>query len=326
MFETGGDIRRLFEAGLNVIVSDFRESIPEADAWLSELGAEIGLAQELISLTAFATPASGNGAEPHLDAIEGLQIQLAGRKRMSLAPERVRFAGNFFPGRPVGESHIAVFGTRYPRRAPKPLESVELRPGSAAYIPRGYWHSTVARGPSFAITIGFRWPTAIDVLLPRLRLALLRDSAWRAPLIGCHRSGAGVQANSKRIDELVRSLKRGLARVDGEDAIAASHDTATRVNGLRDGQKLLRCPARFQFRRSGRERELAITSLHGAGETVFDIESNLAGPCRWIGSLDRAFSIGELRRKFPDVEPDAVRELLAALVGAEALQFMPWGL
>jgi hypothetical protein len=113
--------------------------------------------------------------------------------------------------------------------------------------------------------------------------------------------------------------------VDGENAVAASHDAHIRLKHLRDGERLVRTPTQFRFRRAGRARELVLTTLRGGGTSTVEIESHVEAPCRWIGGLSRPFSVGELRRRFPRLHADTMREILGCLVDAEALQFVPNG-
>jgi 50S ribosomal protein L16 3-hydroxylase len=205
---------RLFRAGLNIWFFEFRTA--SLEPWITEVAAEIGIPNSGIRLYAFAAPGGGdNGTDPHWDANEVMHIQLAGRKTMRLAPNKhvhhPDIAG--IAGESFAEDLVGQMASGVPKGPPTSWQSVELRPGSALYFPRGYWHETTASTDSFAVGIGLYWPTPIDVVLPYLRTMLRCDREWRRPL-----SGAVVWEVSRDVQRPAGRSPRSL-----EDALRSAN-------------------------------------------------------------------------------------------------------
>ncbi len=69
-----------------------------------------------------------------------------------------------------------------------------MRAGSVLFLPRGTWHNTETPGNSLSLSIAIDVPPALRCLLDQLRLLLLRDAPWRAPLTGGASAGAAAAA------------------------------------------------------------------------------------------------------------------------------------
>lgn len=62
---------------------------------------------------------------------------------------------------------------------PSDAQTFELKPGSLLFVPRGYWHSTLADGDSLALNFTYTAPAWIDLFMSALRSRLLQSELWR---------------------------------------------------------------------------------------------------------------------------------------------------
>ncbi len=105
--------------------------LPSIAGWVEAIRADLGLTPAQIRCTLICTP-PGKGTRKHFDAVEGLTIQLHGRKRWR-----------------VERNSAVVLTTRAgtDEASPEMSESADtftLLPGSASFLPRGWWHDTLA--------------------------------------------------------------------------------------------------------------------------------------------------------------------------------------
>lgn len=71
-----------------------------------------------------------------------------------------------------------------PIRSRAAFTTVEMKPGSVLFLPRGTWHRTESEGDSMSVSIAVDTPPAVDYIVAQLRMLLLQDPRWRAPLYG----------------------------------------------------------------------------------------------------------------------------------------------
>lgn len=314
---------RLFQAGLNVWFYEFRtESI---EPWVAEIAGELGIPNECIRLYAFAAPGGGaNGTDPHWDGNDVIHIQISGRKTMRLAPnpfvDQPDIAG--IARAPFSEDLVAEFPGELPRDAPTEWETVDLRPGTVLYFPRGYWHDTIASTDSFAVGIGLYWPTALDVVVPYLKTLLREKIEWRQPLFGALKDRQTRERSASRIAKLLGDLdlsdpegvaRRAIARGGGVESRFALESADLRFVGMFMD---------LTVRRNGSSAEVTLATHKGNQRIVFDAPIDLAPLIRWIGRR-RSFSRTDLEAVFPRVERGEIDDVLKLFLRQGAIQFDP---
>lgn len=180
------DPATLYGMGLTLYLPDVEPLIPEAAALARALESDLGIPSGCARLTVWASPET-DGAACHFDAEDVFSIQLAGRKRFSIVEEpalRHAVGSQYGPGIPPPADLVRQVGDRLPTPDGACFVDVDMAPGSVLYLPRGHWHRTSADSDSLSVTIAIGTPTVLDVVLARLRDALVADERWRRPLGG----------------------------------------------------------------------------------------------------------------------------------------------
>jgi hypothetical protein len=119
----------------------------------------------------------------HFDRLEGLNIQLSGAKRWSLAA-RPRFSD---PRDNYGLRELAPSALGYCRDELEAIEAIDvdetlhLSAGTALYVPAGHWHRVEsAAGASVSVAFTIRRLARVDLALRALESRLAGDAWWRA--------------------------------------------------------------------------------------------------------------------------------------------------
>jgi hypothetical protein len=311
---------RLYRAGLNIMFHEFR--LPSVESWLEELAAEIGIANHLIRLYGFAAPpGEDNGTDAHWDPNEVIHIQLRGRKRFRLAPNKhvVQPSIGGIARDSFSEDSVAEMRGHVPLEAPRRWHLVELRPGSVLYFPRGYWHETSTIDESFAIGLGLYWPTPLDVVLPYLKTLLRRDLAWRRPLFGMLKNGDA----RARHEAALASRFRDVGVDEAMAPVAALAMTGGPTHRLAtDAERLhfVRMPMSLSAKRAEAGWLTTIRTLKGQDILELEVGARLLRVLKWIDSRRGSFTIADLRSRFPDVDGDEHREILRVLISVAAVQ------
>lgn len=184
----GGQGAAFFDDGVSVNLEEFDRVCPAAGGWLDALSEELGVPRRFCGCSAFVSPA-GSGLPLHFDDKDVVVVQVSGVKRWRLAdntglryPTANYAAGSRYVSRELaGYYRPGAPGTEPPQH----LDTVDLRPGDALFLPRGHWHGTEAdeRTPSVSLSFGIAAPSWTAVFLERLRLRLLTADHWRAPAV-----------------------------------------------------------------------------------------------------------------------------------------------
>jgi len=119
----------------------------------------------------------------HFDADDALNVQLIGRKRWRLAPNACIDA----PMSGASAENVSArlrrdaHTQRWPRAMPEEHVTIDVAPGQAVWLPRGWWHDTTVTGrdPSLAMVFGLVAPTLAAAWTDALRRHLERDAMWR---------------------------------------------------------------------------------------------------------------------------------------------------
>lgn len=176
-----------FCSGMGTIVIDnVQKSVPEIGALLCALSREIygqKSNDDLILCNGYANKAH-SGSAMHFDNHEVLVIHLIGKKRWRFAPcgqiKNPHVA--YKVGTECDRELSAILREPFPAKMPMPYRTVTLRPGSVLFLPRGYWHATLAIEDCLALTLSFRATTIAQLLATNLLKMLHRQEAWREPV------------------------------------------------------------------------------------------------------------------------------------------------
>lgn len=201
------DAKKLFQNGMGLLFNEAHRISPTLQTWLSKIRKDLGISVQTYSrCLIYATP-DGKGTAPHFDQNINFVLQIHGTKIWKLAPNKhvinplTRHAMGSDPDTEL-DSYLE---DDFPTAMPKDTQTAELMPGSLLFVPRGYWHSTEAKGEALALNFTFTAPTWIDLFMTALRSRLVLSPEWRATAHGV--------SDSSRIDEAEAYLETLLAGI-----------------------------------------------------------------------------------------------------------------
>jgi len=176
----------------------------------------LGAPRRKVIASLFFTP-SGGGAVPHFDKNENFTIQLTGAKRWQVGETPM------VPATP--ESYTLGSTMIMPALAPllaqaqrPPEQTVDLKPGTLLYVPRGTVHHTGAGEPSWSLNLSYCPATWLDLLQAGLQQRLAASPRWRGIVTGVGGDSAAQDAN--RLPELLTELRRLLDDPREAEALA----------------------------------------------------------------------------------------------------------
>ena len=133
-----------------VLVQDVNTQVPELANLLREFRflPDARLDDVMVS---FATP--GGGVGPHVDSYDVFLLQARGTRRWRIGPLKTARARELLPDQPL--KILREF---------KPTQTYDLAAGDMLYLPPGYGHDGVALDECVTYSIGFRAPSAGEML------------------------------------------------------------------------------------------------------------------------------------------------------------------
>lgn len=288
---------RLYEGCQPIQVSGIGVGVPEVDRWTRAIAKDLGMPPivDSVRANAFAAIAGGVRFPLHFDATDVIVVQLVGDKRWRLAPNpEVPYptsgCGTFapvLPGKDIRRYHYDGFPQ------PKRERTILLRPGSALYVPGGYWHGTETIGPSFSITFVLGRPSAHDLVLERIKAALSQNPAWLEPAVGI-RGGARARRKAEaRLGELLRHFDRDVGKLDARELI--------------DG---------YLVRHRGIETQRFVPRPSASKRTSMRLTRNERPLAQWVSKRRRPFGLWDALSAAGTLNRPAAAELLARLVAA----------
>ncbi|GAA2715446.1 cupin domain-containing protein [Actinoplanes palleronii] len=165
-------VLRLFAGGATLVLQGLHRLWPPVIDFAGRLGAEL---RQPLQANAYLSPPSSQGFDTHYDTHDVFVLQVEGAKRWRVHPpvlpdplERQPWGGR------ADEVGATAEG--------EPLLDVELLPGDALYLPRGWLHSArTGSGRSLHLTVGVRALTRFD-LVEELLTAAAAEPRLRASL------------------------------------------------------------------------------------------------------------------------------------------------
>lgn len=182
------------------------EAIPTISKACDELASVLDIPRHYVSCEAFAAN-YGVEVATHFDHETNFMIQIKGEKTWAFAentalPDPIY---PFFPNNPnrfYTDGIQPYTGAALPRVMPENKQVRLVKPGTTTFMPRGYWHSTVAHEESFSIGFVINPPTLADLITYAVLEKLHGIEALRAhPL-----DTLSVQARTS----ILESIQQGL--------------------------------------------------------------------------------------------------------------------
>ena len=178
----------------------------------------LGAPRRKVIASLFFTPAGG-GAVPHFDKNENFTIQLTGAKRWQVGETPMVPAAP--DGYTLGSSVITPALVPLLAEARRPPErTVDLKPGTLLYVPRGTVHHTGAGEPSWSLNLSYSPSMWLDLLRVGLQDRLAASPRWRGMVTGAGGDPAARDAN--RLPELLAELRALLGDPGEAEALIRS--------------------------------------------------------------------------------------------------------
>ena len=178
----------------------------------------LGAPRRKVLASLFFTPAGG-GAVPHFDKNENFTIQLTGAKRWEVGETpMVACAPESYT---LGSSVILPALALLLAEAQRPPErTVDLKPGTLLYVPRGTVHHTGAGEPSWSLNLSYCPATWLELLQAGLQARLAASPRWRGIITGI--GGDRCARDANRLPELLAELRALLDDPEEAEALARS--------------------------------------------------------------------------------------------------------
>lgn len=214
------DAKKLFQNGMGLLFNEAQRISPVLQSWLEQIRSDLGVSAQTYSrCLIYATP-DGKGTAPHFDQNINFVLQISGTKIWKLAPNQ--HLSNPLTRHTMGTKPDAemtsYLETEFPSTMPKSAKTIELKPGSMLFVPRGYWHSTEAKGEALALNFTFTAPTWIDLFTSALRSRLALSPEWRETANGVSDSERRDEAEAY-LEALLTGLKEDILQWEASDIL-----------------------------------------------------------------------------------------------------------
>ncbi len=209
---TAKDAQKLFDNGMGLLFNEAQRISPVLIHWLEDMRKSLGLSAMTYGRSLiYATP-DGKGTAPHFDQNINFVLQIQGIKKWKLAPNHsvLNPMTRHTLGQEVDAELMSYLEAPMPSEMPCDALSIELRPGSFLFVPRGHWHSTEAEGDALALNFTFTAPTWIDLLNAAMRARLAQIPEWRE---------TAMVGNEKRFQYLLAGLGEELPHWQADDIL-----------------------------------------------------------------------------------------------------------
>ncbi len=299
----------LLRMGLSLYLVDIAAMLPALGELLRPLERELGAPSGSARIGAFAA-SPGNGVTCHYDAEEVFSIQLQGEKRFHVAKAQdieQPWGAQFNPGVACLDDQYPQVPAGFPDPARSRFETVDMKPGTVLFMPRGTWHYTESGEGSLSVSIIVRTPAAFECALEALRRRLLQDARWRRPLHGAWSSGSRYEQARDQWRTLMEDWTRVTAGLGLEDALLTQLHEAERLERMDAHSRFQRRPeARMAFEPNAVGEQVVTIRVrgHDGGEHTplrLEMPAAMQAAFRWLAEHDAAFRIEELAGRFPDL-------------------------
>ena len=217
---TAKDAKKLFQNGMGLLFNEAHRVSPLLQTWLQKIRRDLGISAQTYSrCLIYATP-DGKGTAPHFDQNINFVLQIHGTKVWQLAPNNhvAQPLNRHTMGSEPEPEMASYIDEALPLTMPASARTIELKPGSMLFVPRGYWHSTEAQGEALALNFTFAAPTWIDLFTTALRSRLALSPEWRETANGVSDSDRRSKAESY-LETLLAGLKEDLPNWEASDIL-----------------------------------------------------------------------------------------------------------
>jgi len=176
----------------------------------------LGAPRQKVIASLFLTPATG-GASPHFDKNENFTIQLTGAKRWIVgeSPTVASPPDGTMLGQTVPPSLKNLLG----EAIEQPNLTVDMRPGTLLYVPRGTVHRTEAGEVSWSLNLSYSPSMWLDLVRIGLQRRLAASARWRGTVTGVGETCDPAAREANRLAELIAELREILADPDELDRL-----------------------------------------------------------------------------------------------------------
>jgi hypothetical protein len=312
--------------GLTVFFGDdVSAHAPGGAELLRGLERDLGAPNGIGAIRTFCSPAGG-GLGVHYDQGDTFIVQLTGTKKIWLKRNTSYPTMQYVPGRPATDEHFPDYArSGFINEAPRGGQTVTMKPGSVLFVPRGMWHRTLAGTASFSASICVDTPSAIDLLMPQLKAALQQDARFRRPVFGGWSEGRTRAQAESQLAQLLGGVARAVSSLDPALLFDAAGARDVETVAFRPKTRFQKVPAtRWKISPVRGEQVLTLRAWAGERETRLGIAAPLLPAVRWLMRREPAFTWSELKRAAGKAPVEHVESLLRALLGCEAVKWLPF--
>ncbi|HWX90407.1 MAG TPA: cupin domain-containing protein [Rhizomicrobium sp.] len=176
----------------------------------------LGAPRQKVIASLFLTPSTG-GASAHFDKNENFTIQLTGAKRWIVGefPTVASPPDGYMLGQTIPPSLKNLLG----EAAEQPNQTVDMRPGTLLYVPRGTVHRTEAGEVSWSLNLSYSPSMWLDLVKVGLQRQLAASARWRGTVTGVGKACDPAAREANRLPELIAELRETLADPDELDKL-----------------------------------------------------------------------------------------------------------
>ena len=322
----------LQDMGLTLQFVDIAQIVPGTQALLRQLEAELGVHEGAVSISAFTSPRT-DGLPVHFDAQDLISVQLRGSKQFHYAPvtELANPCGSqFTPTGPPYDDLYPQVGGGFPDPGTASFEVAAMAPGTVLYLPRGTWHHTSANEDSLSLSIMIDTPPALRSLLDQMRLLLLQDPEWRAPLYGMTGDPSTDADVRARLTHMLSRLPQLLSRITPDDVLEAPSRNDRRMQRIGLASRFQRTPhSRMSIVPSSMPGVHAVTLMLGHTTSLttvvaqVDVVAANVPLLQWLDARkDGPFDVQSFQQAYPAVALATLKEVLELCVKSQFLRLL----
>jgi 50S ribosomal protein L16 3-hydroxylase len=208
------EAKNYFDQGMALLFNDVNTISPILETWLNQIKSDLGISSRSYGRCLVYAIPDGKGTAAHFDQNINFVLQIHGTKKWTLANNNsvMNPMDRFTMGLPVDPEMMSYLNAPMPDMMPRETFSLELKPGSLLFVPRGVWHATLADGDAISLNFTFTAPAWMDLLLGALRSRLIQSTEWRE---------TALIADEKKFDSLLNSLIHDMPNWNAQDILGA---------------------------------------------------------------------------------------------------------
>ncbi|MCB0307775.1 MAG: cupin-like domain-containing protein [Bdellovibrionales bacterium] len=308
------DALKLFNLGMNLRIARVHDVIPSVREILRKLEHDLGLSEATGATSLVYISPKGKAAGMHWDANANFVVQILGKKKWRFAPNKsIKYPLRRYAVSMNGHD-VSRWPVELPKKMPQESTNVILKPGSAMYLPRGWWHDTEGVEPSLSLNFTFTQIPFSEIMASVIRQRLNRHEQWRQLAFGMTGSHLNQrQKLEKTMNDLIQTFLGDIGTLKASDLI----NEFERSHGSVAGQD-------FKFRKEkgvtiDLNRTKAMVRFSSGNELAIDMSAELLTTISWISKQNGEFMFKDVCDATPHVSEPGVYRLLKKLEDAKIL-------